>query len=52
MTYPAPAPPAGAIDVLLQGAAVDYPALLAHSAALEREHAEVSGAHHTHAHQS
>ncbi|GAB3702360.1 TetR/AcrR family transcriptional regulator [Nocardiopsis oceani] len=40
-----------AIDVLLQGAAVDYTALLAHSAALEQEHAETSGAHHTHAHQ-
>ncbi|MEU6646894.1 TetR/AcrR family transcriptional regulator [Saccharomonospora sp. NPDC046836] len=34
------------IETLLQGAAVDYAALLAHSEALEREHFDSSGAHH------
>lgn len=38
-----------AIEVLLQGAAVDYPALLAHSEALEEQgHVDESGAHHVH----
>jgi AcrR family transcriptional regulator len=35
-----------AIEILLRGAAADYPALLAHSEAMEREHRDASGAHH------
>lgn len=38
-----------AIEVLLQGAAVDYPALVAHSESLEEEHMTQSGGHHLHA---
>ncbi|MGP4029373.1 TetR/AcrR family transcriptional regulator [Actinomadura sp. 3N407] len=37
-----------AIEVLLRGAAVDYPALLAHSEALEREHLDRPGVRHVH----
>lgn len=37
-----------AIETLLRGAAVDYPALVAHSEALEQEHRGASGGRHTH----
>ena len=37
-----------AIETLLQGAALDYQALLAHSRALEREHLDASGTHQVH----
>ncbi|HLR97565.1 MAG TPA: TetR/AcrR family transcriptional regulator [Jiangellaceae bacterium] len=38
-----------ALEVLLQGVAVDYPALVAHSEALEQKHLQDSGTHHLHA---
>lgn len=37
-----------AIEILLRGAAQDYPALLAHSQALEQRHRDASGNHHLH----
>lgn len=38
-----------ALEVLLQGAAVDYPALVEHSEALEQEETSPAGSHHQHA---
>lgn len=38
-----------ALEVLLQGAAVDYPALVEHSEALEQEETSPGGSHHQHA---
>lgn len=40
-----------AIEVLLQGAAIDYPALVAHSEALEHQDLQDSATHHHIAHQ-
>lgn len=37
-----------AIETLLRGAAVDYPALVAHSEAMEQVHPGPAGAHHIH----